>query len=149
MSPSPSSGANGPKLAHTVELSFAGDADLVILARLVAAAAASKVGLGIEQVEDLRLAVDELCLSLIGGSSAQGRLELVFAWNDDTVEVRASRVPGSQGPTAAGTGRRQPDEELSSRILDTLVDEHGVDDSSGVPRAWLRMRRAWPGGSPV
>lgn len=141
MSLSPGSEAKRPKLTHTVELSFTADPDQVMLARLVAAAAASKVGFGIEQVEDLRLAVDELCLGLISGDSA-GRLQLVFAWSDDTVEVMASQELGSGRSAAGRAARRQPDEELSSRVLDALVDEHGVEDSSGVPRAWLRMRRA-------
>jgi anti-sigma regulatory factor (Ser/Thr protein kinase) len=141
MSPVESSGASGPKLSHMVELSFAADSDLVMLARLVAAAAASKVGFGIEQVEDVRLAVDELCLALIREHSAEGRLQLAYAWSDDTVEVVAAHVLGPGAP--AGTaGRRQPDEELSSMILDALVDEHGVEDSSGTPKAWLRVRRA-------
>jgi anti-sigma regulatory factor (Ser/Thr protein kinase) len=138
-----SSGTNGPKLTHTVELSFAADSDLVMLARMVAAAAASKVGFGIEQVEDVRLAVDELCLALIREHSAEGRLQLAFAWSDETVEVVASHVLGPGAPAGAA-GRTQPDEELSSRILDALVDEHGVEDSSGTPRAWLRVRRARP-----
>lgn len=141
MSPGEGSGASGPKLTHTVELSFAADSDLVMLARMVAAAAASKVGFDIEQVEDVRLAVDELCLALIRDHSAEGRLQLAFAWSDDTVEVVASHVLGPGAP-AGGAGRRQPDEDLSSRILDALVDEHGIEDSSGTPRAWLRVRRA-------
>jgi anti-sigma regulatory factor (Ser/Thr protein kinase) len=141
MSAVESSGASGPRLTHAVELSFAADSDLVMLARLVAAAAASKVGFSIEQVEDVRLAVDELCLALIRAHSPEGRLHLAFAWSDDTVEVVASHVLGPGAPVGAA-GRTQPDEELSSMILDALVDEHGIEESSGSPRAWLRVRRA-------
>jgi anti-sigma regulatory factor (Ser/Thr protein kinase) len=129
-------------------MTFPADRDLVMLARMVAAAAASKVGFGIEQVEDVRLAVDELCLSLIREHSTDGRLQLAFAWTDDMVEVVASHVLGPGAAPLDARGRRQPDEELSSRILDTLVDEHGVEDSSGATRAWLRVRRASSSSTP-
>jgi hypothetical protein len=137
-----SAGANGPTLTHMVELSFVADPDLVMLARMTAAAAASKVGFGVAQVEDVRLAVDELCLSLIREHSGEGCIELAFGWTDDMLEVIASHVLGPRGLPLAAVDRWQPDQELSSRILDTLVDEHGVENSSGVPRAWLRVRRA-------
>jgi anti-sigma regulatory factor (Ser/Thr protein kinase) len=139
------SGARGPELSHLVELTFAADPDLVVLARMVAAVAASKVGFGIEQVEDFRLAVDELCLALIREHAADGHLELTFGWSDDTVEVVACHALGPGASSRVAEGRRQPDEELSSRILDALVDEHGVEDSSGTARAWLRVRRARQG----
>lgn len=139
------SGARGPKLTRMVELTFAADPDLVMLARMVAAVAASKVGFGIEQVEDVRLAVDELCLALIRQHPAEGHLELEFGWADDTVEVVACHALGPGASSPGAEDRRQPDEELSSRILDALVDEHGVEDSSGTPKAWLRVRRARQG----
>ena len=45
-----------------VLLTFPARGDLVVLARLVASAISARVGFDIEELEDLRLAVGELCL---------------------------------------------------------------------------------------
>jgi len=45
--------------------------DLVVLARLVASAISTRVGFDIEELEDLRLAVGELCLLALAGSDAR------------------------------------------------------------------------------
>ena len=127
-------------LPETAELSFSADPDLVMLARMVAAATASRAGFNIEQVEDLRLAVNELCLGLIGAPTAEGRLEVCFAWGEDTVEVVA-RHHRQREPSGSAARSRATEEELSTRILDTLVDEYGVEHGSSTPQAWLRVRR--------
>ncbi len=50
-----------------VVLTFPARGDLVVLARLVASAISTRVGFDIEELEDLRLAVGELCLRRSGG----------------------------------------------------------------------------------
>ena len=54
-----------PRL-HRVELSLPADAQMLFLARMTAAAVATRAELNYEQVEDLRLAIDELCIALLG-----------------------------------------------------------------------------------
>ena len=51
-------------MADVVGLSIPSGADLLVLARLTAATVASRAGFDVEEVEDLRLAVDELCVAL-------------------------------------------------------------------------------------
>ena len=63
-----------PPMTDTVELTIPVRADLVVLARLTAATVASRADFDVEEIEDLRLAVDELCISVIQGS-ADGRLD--------------------------------------------------------------------------
>jgi hypothetical protein len=130
---------------HRVELSLAADAEMLFLARMTAAAVASRAAFEYEQVEDLRLAIDELCVRLMGASAPGGRLGLVFQWDDEgAVDVTATLVPENG---ASGNGRRHPvdlsgpSEELSERILDALVDDHGSETIGDVHRAWLRIRR--------
>ena len=124
-----------------VELTLPARPELLFLVRMTAAAVASRADFGYDQIEDLRLAIDELAVTVCGSSGEDGRLELLFKWSDDTVEV----VGVHQREDAE---RSRPDltvaraaDELSSRILDALVDEHGADVVGGCPRAWLRMRR--------
>ena len=62
-----------------VELRFPARGDLVVLARLVTSAISSRAGFDIEELEDLRLAVGELCLLALEGSDhANGELHLEF-----------------------------------------------------------------------
>ena len=93
-----------------VDLSFAVDADLLVLARLAVAHVASRSGFDIEEIEDLRLAVDELCLSVLAGRR-DGRLLVRFdAGFGGTIEANwvktgrkmqlAFEVEGSKGSLA-------------------------------------------------
>jgi serine/threonine-protein kinase RsbW len=128
-------------LTETAEMSFSADPDLVTLARMVAAATASRAGFSIEQVEDLRLAVNELCLGLIGRHAADGRLRLTFAWGDDVVEVIASHLGRTSEPPSPPANSSSTEQQLSARILDTLVDEYQLEQGSGTPHAWFRVER--------
>ena len=54
-------------MTDVVELTIPVRADLVVLARLTAATVASRADFDVEEIEDLRLAVDELCISQVQG----------------------------------------------------------------------------------
>jgi len=138
---------NGPQPpvasgGDVVELSIPVRADLVVLARLTAATVASRAGFGVEEIEDLRLAVEELCLSLVGPDD-NGRLRFAYQRADDAVTITCTFEPDGTGAATARTG-----DELSLRILDALVDEHGRHGTGGSgangggSKAWLRKRRA-------
>jgi serine/threonine-protein kinase RsbW len=121
-----------------VELSIPVRADLVVLARLTAATVASRAGFGVEEIEDLRLAVEELCLSLVEGDEG-GRLELTYARDEHAIEITCILEGGDQHrPNGSAEGGH---DDLSLRILDALVDEHGRETRDGRPCAWLRKRR--------
>jgi serine/threonine-protein kinase RsbW len=125
-------------VSDLVELSIPVDGDLIVLARMTAATVATRAGFDVEQIEDLRLAVDELCVSVMGGAR-DGRLALEFIRDGEAVEVTCAFVPGS-GSTARST---DPDAlgGLSEQIIEALVDEYDRTSGDGVDRAWLRKRR--------
>jgi Histidine kinase-like ATPase domain len=133
--------ANGQGAPVTVDLTIPVKADLVVLARLTAATVAARAGFGVEDIEDLRLAVEELCLSLVRAED-DGRLNFAFEYAADTITVHCwfEPQPGWDGG-ASGSA-----DDLSLRILDALVDEHGREQRDGKLCAWLRKRRA---ASPV
>jgi hypothetical protein len=140
----PNSEQGGVPASQRVELSLPAQPELLFLARMTAAAVASRADFGFDQVEDLRLAIDELCITLAGEDGADGRVHLVFEWTDDAVEVIGKLVPDDTAPAVAIRARTAPPpalNELSQRILDALVDEHGRDGAGGLPRAWIRVRR--------
>ncbi len=122
-------------MSDRVELSIPVRADLVVLARLTAATVGARAGFDVEEIEDLRLAVDELCLSMVGRNGS-GRFHLTYVGGEDDVEVTCEYEPGAEDHAVY---LAEPD-DLSIRILDALVDEHGRDRTDK-PRAWLRKRR--------
>jgi serine/threonine-protein kinase RsbW len=116
-----------------IELSLPADARLVRLARLVASGVATAAGFDVEEVEDLRIAVDELCGALVEGGNGEP-LELVFELRDEEVHVL--------GSTGSG-GVDQLDEQriaLSRQILDVVVDSHEVTAVDGTLRVRLHKR---------
>jgi serine/threonine-protein kinase RsbW len=122
-----------------IELSIPAQPILLQLVRLTAGVVAARADLGLDDVEDLRLAVDELCLPLMGPTGHGGRLVLEYGWDDETIEISCRVTAGDEG----GNGGRLRD-ELSSQILDALVDEHGHRTIDGRAEVWLRMRRDRP-----
>jgi hypothetical protein len=145
-------------VSYHIEISIPARRDLLQLVRLTAGVVAAQAGLALDDVEDLRLGVEELCLSLVGPTGdAPGRLQLRYAWDDETIEINCTLVRSDDGnePVTRGDldalAERQDhlnaqDEtlrrELSAQILYALVDEHGETQAEGRPSAWLRMSRS-------
>jgi len=106
------------------------------LARVTAAGLASRLGFTFDQVEDLRLAIDELCFGLTGLQGRPGTVHLRYVVGLDALEVE-------------GEGRFEDDRkpqlsELSKVILRALVDEHELIAGAQGPRFRLVKRRAVP-----
>jgi hypothetical protein len=132
----------GPPVAGLVELRIPVGSDLLVLARFVASTVASRSAFDIEEIDDLRLAVDELCLSVLDGRRT-GTLLLRFDGQPNQIEVWCLY----DGPAASSTVDERSDDvpeagDLSGRILDALVDEHGAVDLDGRHGARLCKRRA-------
>lgn len=117
-----------------VSLRIPATAESLILPRLVAAALAARAELGVDEIDDLRLAVDELCLSVMPDEGL-GTLTLDFDMEPGSVQITCTYVGGPLVPPNEGD-RTMP--ELSARILEALVDEHSYEAEPGVHRAWLR-----------
>lgn len=124
-----------------IELSIPARAEFLQLVRLTAGVVATKVSLGLDDLEDLRLGVEELCLSLVGPSGdGPGRLALRYAWDDEMIEISCTFEvePSVRDLNPKSELVRH---ELSLQILDAVVDEHGEAQEDGLHTAWLRMRR--------
>ena len=107
------------------------------LARVTAAGLASRLGFTFDQVEDLRLAIDELCFGLTGPEGRPGTVHLRFIIRDGGLEV--------EGEGHFEDDNRQPQlTELSTLILRALVDEHELFPGRPDPRFRLVKRCAVP-----
>ena len=114
-----------------VLLTFPARGDLIVLARLVSSAVSARAGFDIEELEDLRLAVGELCLLTLQGSDAQhGDLCLELAVRGDAIEV-TSTLEGAAAAARSTDPEADDSARLSEQILDALVDEHGRERQDG------------------
>lgn len=94
------------------------------LARLMASGVAGTFGLPMAVVQDVRIAVDEVCATLIEVGDGQP-IQLVFS-----VEEGKFLVTG----TSAADGPGEPDSDrlaLSLQMLDVLTDEHNFTHDNG------------------
>jgi len=115
---------------RTVTLVVPAAADYLRLARLASADAGSRAGFDYEEIDDLRIAVTELCHLLIGEGTS-GDLTLRFTAADGTVSV-TGHAPEPGTPN---------DNEFSETILSQVVDVHTVADSDEGRRFELVKRR--------
>lgn len=112
-----------PQAGH-IELSLPPDSRYMRLARLMASGVASTCGLPLEEVEDFRITVDELCSTLIEMGDGQP-IRLSFDLQPDTLVVHGRTTAGAEGAI---------DDErlaLSSQILDVVADGHDLSALDG------------------
>lgn len=130
-----------------VELTIPATVEWLVLARTTGAAVASRWSFTYDEIADLRLAIDELCLTLVEGPNTE-RIELTYSLTEEALSVEGRTVLAEPGASAASdsgaTGDFTLSAELSGRILDALVDEHGIRDGAGdgAKTAWLRKKRS-------
>jgi len=146
---------SGPEGARAlVELSIPARPEALQLARLSAGFVAAKARLDYDEVQDLRLAIDELCLSLLrpDGANPRGRLLLSYSWDDIAVEITCTVTSEGDERLASATGRsvdavaghggtRLAAGAISRQILDALVDDHAVSLGASRSYGWLRKCR--------
>jgi hypothetical protein len=103
------------------------------LARVTAAGLAGRLGFSYDEVEDLRLAIDELCFGLTGPTGRQGTVELRYLLGDGGLVVEGhGRFVDDIAPVGLT--------ELSEVILSALVDEHELGPGSLGPHFRLLKR---------
>ena len=118
--------------SRDVHLVVPASAEYLRLVRLTAAGLASRMGFTFDEVEDLRIAVDELCFLLVGDGEMDRTMELRYSSGEGSISiVGQTRLPGPPP---------EPN-DLSEQILSALVDEHEVAASGGEVRFRLVKRR--------
>src|SRR5437879_5978718 len=133
-------GSVGPPHEETETMTSSGEVRLAVpaapeylrLARLTAAGLASRLGFSYDEVEDLRIAIDELCFVLVGSRGRPGLITLVYSMLPDALVVEGSGTFPDAGPAFNGVS------ELSAQILAAVVDEHEVRAGENGPTFRLR-----------
>ena len=95
--------------------------------RLVSAGLATRLRFTIDEIEDLKIAVDELCAYLTGSQGRDGDLQIAFTITGDRIEIRG------EGQLSPGQKVRTELTDFSRMILDTVVDSATLQQADGSP----------------
>jgi hypothetical protein len=101
-----------------VSLGFPAAFEYIRLARLVASGLAAQMNFTLDDIEDLRIAVDELCSALVEAATDRAStVTVTFRIDGQIIEMEADV------PTVPSDGAYAVD-DISSHILRAAVDRH-------------------------
>lgn len=106
--------------------------------RTATAGLAARLQFALDEIEDLRIAVDEACGMLLAVTARGADLECRFSVTDDalTVEVTVPTVPGAKLP---------PESSFAWKVLRALTTSASATASGGQASIRLLTRRATTG----
>ena len=116
----------------SVSLSVPARPEYLRLVRLAAADTGARAELSIEEIEDLRIAVDELSYALLGDDPLDEILTLRYVASAGLVEIEGA-CPAPDEPVEVS--------QLSKSIIGAVVDEHEIFVGDGMRRFRLVKRR--------
>lgn len=103
--------------SDAIELTFPASSRYVRLSRLAAASLATELDFDVEEVDDLRIAVDEVVTLLVDGEHG-GRISIRFLTGEDSLTV--------QGSCDATAGAAPEVSDLVEAILSATTDHHEI-----------------------
>lgn len=112
----------------TVWLRVPADPAYLTVLRTASAGLAARLDLTLDEIEDLRIAVDEACALLLDQSSPHAHIEAEFVLGEDTLDVCVS------GPATTLPTRNS----FAWAVLEALVGE--VETGEGPQGSWIRLR---------
>jgi len=105
------------------------------MTRLLAAGVASRVGFTLDEVDDLRIAIDELCFALVGPGGRDGTITVRYTFIDGGLVVEG------EGHFADGGHDTPLLSPLSMQILGAVADECTLEPGIEGPTFRLVKRR--------
>jgi serine/threonine-protein kinase RsbW len=105
-----------------VRLTLPASPRFLAAARVVAASLGVEAGLSVDDLDDLRLGVNELVSLLMEAAAPGARVDLEFEVEDVRITVRGTLQGDVTAPMEI--------DELTRRIVEAVVDEHAVDGTS-------------------
>ena len=115
-------------LKQPIELKLPAERNMMLVLRLTTAGVVARAGLGVDRMDDVKMAVEEACNCIIGDDNAAETLRLTFATNEEHLVIR---ICADNGCSAA---KAQEDELSVIRcILESLVDGVDIRTKNGNP----------------
>jgi anti-sigma regulatory factor (Ser/Thr protein kinase) len=106
-----------------LEAPLSGDFQAVV--RLIIGGIAERVDFAFEEIDDLQLAVERL----LAEAGTVGSVRLSFEVGEDSIRTRVGPLSEDKVARALRDGDAAPGELTLRRILQTVVDSFGVDES--------------------
>jgi len=114
--------SEGGEANDAVHLTVPAALEYVRIVRLTASGVASRFGFDVDEIENLRVAIDELANTAIEFAPG-GPLDITFAARGGQLWI--------DGRTAVGTATEVLMEDLTAQILKAVVDEYEVAVTEG------------------
>jgi serine/threonine-protein kinase RsbW len=135
LSTRPDSGAGpagaGNGLRDVVDIVLPASSAYLTVLRTAAAGLAARLDFTLDEIEDLRIAVDEACAMLLPHSGDAVRMRCSFELADDALDITVS-VPREVGSLPSR-------ETFAWTVLTSLAGD--VDAGEGDEGIWIRMRK--------
>ena len=119
-----------------MQLRFPARLEYVRITRLVVSGLASQVPFTLDETEDVRIAVDELCSTVIDHAADDAEIVVSFQIDGSTIRMRT---------TAVSLDDEVELDELSEHILRATVDSHTVELEGDLVVARMEKTCAAPG----
>lgn len=120
-----------------VELRVPADPAYLTVVRTASAGLAARLDLTLDEIEDLRIAVDEACTLLLGPAPSDAELVATFRLGDGSLEVEV-RGPARELPERSS---------FAWAVLEALVGE--VFTGTSATGAWIVLRHSKTSGAPA
>lgn len=114
----------------TVWLRVPADPAYLAVLRTASAGLAARLDLTLDEIEDLRIAVDEACALLLKSDAPHACIEAEFCLTDEALEISVSG-PATSVPQQSS---------FAWAVLEALVGE--VQTGQGAQGSWIRLRHA-------
>jgi serine/threonine-protein kinase RsbW len=123
----------GGPATDAVVLRIPRDPRFIRVARLAVGGVASLIDLDVEVIEDLRIAVDELCAAML--EVGAGPIDVTVTTTDAAIRIEATSSAGQEPLDEARFA-------LSKQILAVIADDFGLDVTGGTARCWIERSTA-------
>lgn len=100
----------------SVQLMLPSKAEYVSTARLVVSSIANKIGFNIDEIEDIKVAVSEVCSNFVKRTAESCNIVIIFNVLENTLDI-SFKCPCFNGVIFAGE-----DEVLATAIITALMD---------------------------
>jgi serine/threonine-protein kinase RsbW len=117
-------------MSEIVGISIPSKAEHLLVVRLAASGICSRLGMGIEKMEDVKAAVAEACLIMINDQAGYSRLAVSFEYADQLCVTVTGEGPGGEAQA------EEIDTDFSLTLLQALADK--TDLGEGFVRFWVK-----------
>ncbi len=133
--PADASGASGATTPDVVELTLPAESAYLSVLRTATAGLAARLDFTLDEIEDLRIAVDEACAMLLPDAIPGEPLVCRFALDWDCLEVAVVARSRSGRPPAR--------DSFAWTVLTALAGEVDASADDSTVTVTLRKRRSW------